>query len=191
MTVEECGGEREEQVEEPSGESFEEVVREETVAGNDVREFDALYDSVTPVDNDGRSKTETTFYPQDAPRGEREKWERLFVRQDGVGESDRAQRNREVNRVRDVLTWCSRLGYSEGMCDRVQYLVENVRPSEVSRGSRVESVLLAMVWLVGNEYGRQVRQEDVFDELRDDLGVSEVELRRRRRDVRDHDKYKL
>lgn len=156
-------------------------------AGNGVRSWsEDMSDMTSYSPNDGRSKTNTTFNPFDADVAENERqsdWTRRAKLNDGVGEPDRAQKNRQADRKRWVQTFCSQIEVPEWVSERVVEIALKMKFNPYAgAGMAVEQVLLALISLV---YDKEVDPDsidewiiyrDEFDQLMTDLEMDRSDL---------------
>lgn len=137
--------------------------------------LEELIDDNAIIENDGRSKTRTFFYPAEAD--DEQRYSRIIRWQDGEGDPDRDVENRAADRRRAVDTFCGVLdmsGYHKG---RVKYVIEDLNMSHMAHYSSPK-VILAVISLVANEDGRFIRDEAAFRALMEDVDTSLHELKK-------------
>jgi hypothetical protein len=112
--------------------------------------------------NDGRSETETTFYPwdveSDGPSQEhrdpddRSTWGELSKTNDGVGDSGRREANRQADRRRWVRVFGSQIDCTSYQIERAEAIIDSIDFAERSwRNVAVEVYILGVLSLVVDE----------------------------------------
>lgn len=133
-------------------------------------QIDDIIDDGAVIENDGRSKTRTFYYADEAPSDKQHQFARMLRWQDGEGDSDRAVRNRAADRRRTVDTFCAHVGMGTEQRERVQYVTDGLNMSHMGPYSS-DDVILAIITLIANERGRFIRDETVFRGLLEDVGL--------------------
>lgn len=152
-------------------------------------------DREVPTEHDGRGDARTDIYPRHENEGilrsdgSRVSYDHLSKINDGEWTSERKGDNHEANKLRDMGLVCSQLELVASSRDRSLYLIDQIDITELHRKATVEGVVLAIATLVGNEQGRQVRQEDVYTELREFFDVSASRVNTLRERIREHDAW--
>lgn len=139
--------------------------------------IDEQIDKNAVIENDGRSKTRTFFYPEQAAEHDQHQYKRLIRWQDGEGDSQRAVENRAADRRRTIGTFCSHLDMSPYHQERIEYIVSGVNMSHMAHYSSPK-VILAIVSLVANADDWFIRDDEMFRTLLTDVGMDPNELRK-------------
>lgn len=145
-------------------------------------EVDEMIDENAIVENDGRSKTRTFFYPSEAP--DRRRWKRLSDIQNGRGENDNTKRTLKADNRRWLDAMSTKLDITEHQHERAQHIVEGIELSNMAHYS-AQAVLLAVISLVANEDDWWIRDDPMYKRLVDDVGCDLRDIRNIRRLVRD------
>lgn len=136
--------------------------------------IDERIDKNAVIENDGRSKTRTFFYPEQAD--DTDTYKRLIRWQDGEGDSERAVANRAADRRRWIDTFCGYLDMTSYQQSRTEHIIESIQMSHMAHYSS-QKVILATLTLVANEDGRFIRDETLFRKLMVDVGTDLCELK--------------
>lgn len=138
--------------------------------------IDDRIDADSPVSNDGRSETVTTFYPWDGPAEKKDQYARLAKLNDGMRAPSRNGQNKIADRNRWLDCIASTLDMTSYQQARSRSVAEEVNMKHMAHYS-TEKVLLGIVSLVCNADGRWIRDEDVFRQLLEDHGSDLDELK--------------
>lgn len=151
--------------------------------------IDDVIDQEAIIENDGRSNTRTFFYPEDAEYDSKQKekqYKRLIRWQDGERHptESRAAANFKADMRRTAETFCSQCGFTTHQTDRVAYIMEKLNVNSYGHYS-TEKVILAVMSLVANEDKRLLRDEPIFRDLAEQVGMSMEQVRTVRRMTRE------
>lgn len=138
-------------------------------------DVDELIDETAIIENDGRSKTRTFFYPSEAD--DERRYRRLIRWQDGEGDTQRAVENRAADRRRTIDIFCGHLGMGTYQRERVKSIMEDLNMSHMAHYSS-EKVILAIISLVANEDGWLIRDNETYRDLIRDVNSSLKEIRK-------------
>jgi transcription initiation factor TFIIIB Brf1 subunit/transcription initiation factor TFIIB len=156
---------------------------------------DWLDENTTSAENEWTS-AETTFYYWKAPPHKQQAFKRLYDRQHGKGDSDRASELSQQRAMADSRAFCSMLELPESLRERVLYIMERMDfSSSTTGGKSYEKIILAVISLVYDEYLSsrpleeiQYEQRLIFDEtfrqLMENNGYGSKELRGVREQIR-------
>lgn len=138
-------------------------------------QIDDKIDENAVIENDGRSRTRTFYYPGEAPARARRRYRRMLRWQEGEGSPDRDVRNKTADRERWVDTFCSNLDMTPYQQRRVKFVCNGLNMKHMAHYS-TEKVILAVISLVANEDARFIRDEEGYRDLLRAVGsdLSEV-----------------
>lgn len=145
--------------------------------------IDELIDKNAVIENDGRSRTRTFFYPSEAGGWTRKRAKRLAKLQDGHRSPERKEQNRGADRRRWAESFGSKLGMNGYQIERVKHIVGGMNMSHMGYYSS-SKIILATITLVANEDDRFIRDEIGFKELMRDVDTDMDELKQMRRLIR-------
>lgn len=158
-------------------------------------------DSTAVSEHDGRSITRTGWSVHDARDADVdnptvcrfgecfEKWDWLNQLNEDRHANDVATTKRRTDVKRDALTWASQLELGRNVQERLVYLLDTIDDLHFGSYSS-EATVLALITLVTDEYQgsapiRNVRDEEAFQSIRRDVGVSTDAIREMRKRLRD------
>lgn len=146
-------------------------------------DIDELIDDNAVIEHDGRARTRTFYYPDEAPERSQRRFSRMLRWQEGEGAPERDIRNNEADLRRWVSTFCKRLGFGDYQTSRVEYIAEKINMKHMAHYS-TEEVILGIITIVANEDNRFIRDEQAFKDLVEDLGSDMYTIKRVRGLVR-------
>lgn len=130
--------------------------------------------------NDGRSKTQTTFYEEghDDPT-DNKTWSQMAAFNDGVGDPDRNKRNHESDKQRIIEIFADVCGCTDYQRRRVEWIVEDIENiREFYPATPMEHVILAALSLVVDsettDFENRITKRDSFKRLMDDVGMEKI-----------------
>lgn len=139
--------------------------------------IDERIDQNAIIENDGRSDTNTFFYPNEAAPTRRQQFKRLIEYQDGMYKDERKAETQQADMRRWVSTICSKLDMSSYHTGRVEHICSGLNMKHMAHYS-TEKVIIAVISLVANEDDRFIRDERVFRNLMGEVGTTLEELRK-------------
>lgn len=162
-------------------------------------EGDDWVDSVSIFDNEWGSQAATTFEVRDAPPWQKEKFERLYSRQNGKGEGDRRSTIRQSYIENDMEMFMDVMDMPVYQRERVSRVMDDLDFSSNNfGGKRYEKIILTVCSLVADEALSNSEDPDVedrlfltdsFRELMEVVGMSSGEHRQLRVAVRKRSDY--
>jgi len=168
--------------------------------GSRSREEDWLDQNTTASENQW-STANTTFYVTDVPDHRRNKFENLYDRHHGKGESDRSSTLSRMKMVADTEAFCAVLDLPQLLRDRILYIMEDIDISSNNFGGKsYEKIILAVTSLVHDrhlsslspeniDYQQRLIFDDNFRDLMDSNSIGSRELRSIREMVRQKTDY--
>lgn len=140
--------------------------------------IDDIIDEEAIIENDGRSVTRTMFYAGDAKYDDPDKqkqMKRLAKWNDGMWESERASRNfkADMNRSKEVL--CQQAELTSLQQESVMWSMKRI-PVNRFGCYNTEKVTLSVMIKVCERDGRDLRQEDAFQDLMNRVGITSDKL---------------
>mgnify|MGYP006934451796 CR=1 FL=1 len=144
-----------------------------------------------PQEHDGRAKTRTTFRPSDTI-GTSKNWERMHQIQDGKYGNDVNIHKRHADHKRDLAIFIERLKLRPHEKEYAEYLLKRMQKKETETDHQYssyqssEGLLLGIITYSVNKYGRRIRPDENYKNLRETLQVDKGEVRGVRQNIRDY-----
>lgn len=141
------------------------------------RQFDAQIDREAIIEDDGRSDSETFFYPDEnvdsLSDSRRQQYERMSRWNAGVNvnNGDRRSKNRSVDRKKVLMTFGSQVELTKYQKSRSLYLLKGLKLNAFGHYS-AEQVILGIMAYVAREDGRFLRDEPEFQTLIKTVGLT-------------------
>lgn len=142
------------------------------------------YDAEAPLDHDGRSQTQTTFYGWEVDHPEID-YERLAKLNDGKFANDIKDQRRHTERLQDLQIVAEELRCSDRVIERARQMLDNV--DDVRQFQSDEVVVVTVLTLAANEHGTRLRDRERFDEMCKMLGITRSRVRKAREQWRQED----
>lgn len=145
-------------------------------------------DKETPVANDGRSQTRTTFRYEDAPQGKQEQYRRLAKINDGMHDSSRPIENWRVGKENDVDLFANHLSLSDVEHMELREMASDIDFNKFGTYT-VGQVLVSLCSLISDKhttvFDNRIILKEEFQELLEVNNMGSREHRRIRQLIRE------
>jgi hypothetical protein len=144
-----------------------------------------------PQEHDGRAKTRTTFRPSDTI-GTSKNWDRMQQIQDGLYADDMNTVTLHVDQERDLGIFIEELKLRPREKEYAEYVLKRMQKKETETDHQYssyqssEGLLLGIITYSVNKYGRRIRPDENYKNLREALQVDKGEVRNVRQNIRDY-----